>query len=97
MAKTTVTADRRRHRRTDPGESDAQSRWEELHWQRSAACRDTPTGLFFAAGPPTSARGEEEQAKTVCLEHPEVYGVWGGLNPEERRALPGGSSAHGCS
>jgi WhiB family redox-sensing transcriptional regulator len=110
MAKTTVAADGQRHRRTDAGASDAQSRWEESRWQRWAACRDTPTELFFAAGPPTSARREEKQAKRVCsacpvrercltfaVGHHELYGVWGGLNPEERRALPGASSAHGSS
>ena len=38
----------------------------EFRWQRWAACRDTPTGLFFPAGPPTLARTDEERAKTVC-------------------------------
>ncbi len=46
------------------------------------------------------ARFEEEQAKRLCgscpvrvlclafaVEHGEAFGVWGGLNPEERRAL----------
>ncbi len=72
----------------------------ESRWQRWAACRKIPTALFFPTGSPRLARGEEERAKTVCsacpvrarclafaFEHDEAYGVWGGLNPEERRAL----------
>jgi WhiB family transcriptional regulator, redox-sensing transcriptional regulator len=69
-----------------------------LRWQRLAACRQTPTRLFFPAG--NFARMEEKQAKAVCaacpvrvpclafaLEHDEPFGVWGRLSPEERRTL----------
>jgi WhiB family redox-sensing transcriptional regulator len=73
---------------------------EGSRWQRAAACRDTPTAVFFPAGSSQLTRADEEQAKAVCspcpvrtrclafaLEHGEAYGVWGGLNAEERRAL----------
>ncbi len=73
---------------------------ERSLWQRSAACRDTGPTIFFPAGTAKLARVDEEQAKALCascsvrvrclafaVEHDEAYGVWGGLNPEERRTL----------
>jgi WhiB family transcriptional regulator, redox-sensing transcriptional regulator len=82
----------------------AGARWgdtEDGRWRRWAACRKVPTAVFFPAG--NFARWDEKQAKTVCatcpvqadclafaLENDEAFGVWGGLNERERRALAGG-------
>ncbi len=59
-----------------------------------------PDGVVLPGGHPQACAREEERAKTICsacpvrarclafaFEHDEAYGVWGGLNPEERRAL----------
>nr|WP_238346880.1 WhiB family transcriptional regulator [Nocardiopsis dassonvillei] len=59
-------------------------------WQDWAACQDSPTEDFF--GP-----GGEDAAKKLCavcpvrndcldyaINRPEPYGVWGGLNEDER-------------
>jgi WhiB family redox-sensing transcriptional regulator len=72
-----------------------------FRWQRWAACRETPKAVFFPVGNSQSTRVEEERAKALCrsclvrpccldfaLEHNESYGVWGGLNPDERVNLP---------
>jgi WhiB family redox-sensing transcriptional regulator len=79
---------------------DAEDVPEGPRWKRSAACREMPTALFFPAGNFYLARLDEERAKALCsscpvrarcltyaIEHQEPYGVWGGLNPDERRAL----------
>ena len=77
----------------DPGSS----------WQRSAACRNDRSSLFF---PPDTGETREErrtreaQAKAVCatcsvrrecllfaLAHGERYGIWGGCDEDERRRL----------
>ncbi|MGW7201371.1 WhiB family transcriptional regulator [Streptomyces chryseus] len=73
--------------------------WE---WQRFAACRDLDDSLFFPPdGERGSARrSREAMAKYICMQcmvradcaaHAltlgEPYGVWGGLNEEERAAL----------
>ena len=92
-----VRADRTTRRQT---RDDAEAVPEGPHWNRSAACRETPTALFFPAGNFHLARLDEERAKAVCsscpvrarclayaIDHQEPYGVWGGLNPDERRAL----------
>ncbi|HET7482014.1 MAG TPA: WhiB family transcriptional regulator [Actinomycetota bacterium] len=64
-------------------------------WQESGACRDVPVHLFF---PPAEHEGDEAKAicaacevRQTCLEFAlaadERFGVWGGLNPQERRSL----------
>ena len=65
-------------------------------WQFRAACRGEDSSLFFAPG----YFAREAKAKAICricpvrmdcLEYAigirESYGVWGGLNESERRAL----------
>lgn len=70
-------------------------------WQEAAACSDHDLRLFFPPdgerGPERDVR--ERQSKAVCaqcpvrvecldyaLSRPEKYGIWGGLNEEERAA-----------
>lgn len=76
-----------------------QDTWE---WQYEGACRETDPETFFSPdserGP--RRRGREAAAKALCavcpvrracLEHAlqvrEPYGVWGGLNINERESL----------
>lgn len=71
-------------------------------WHSEAVCRRDEAGLFFAPSKePTAARlAREQAAKRVCegcpvlvacrehaLQHPEPYGVWGGLTAAERRVV----------
>ncbi len=78
---------------------------EGPRWHGQAACRGIGPAVFFPAGTTNLARLDEEQAKTLCascpararclafaIEHDETYGVWGGLNAEERRALKAAST-----
>ena len=64
-------------------------------WQELAACRAIPVELFFPM-----VEQEDDDAKKVCLdctvrepclefaiEAGEKFGVWGGLNPQERRSV----------
>ena len=64
-------------------------------WQDRAACRPLPVEIFF---PPAEQEGDEAKAiceicevREPCLEFAlaadERFGIWGGLNPDERRAL----------
>lgn len=64
-------------------------------WQELAACRTIPVELFFPM-----VEQEDLDAKAVCMhctvrdpclefaiEAGEKFGVWGGLNPQERRSI----------
>ena len=68
-------------------------------WQDAAACRGKDTLLFFGPDGERQPEREvrERKAKAVCascpvlaeclayaISRPEKYGVWGGLNEEER-------------
>ena len=70
-------------------------------WQDDAACREEDLILFFGPDGERQPEREirERKAKAVCAEcpvrteclnyalsRPEKYGVWGGLNEEERAA-----------
>ena len=75
-------------------------------WRREAACRDLPTDLFFPVGHGLRAQAQAGLAKQVCAECAvrdecleyalaanSRYGVFGGLDEDERRQLrrrPGG-------
>lgn len=74
-----------------------------LAWTNAAACRGSEGSLFYSADTAERKedRIEREQlAKRICsscdvreeclraaLERHESYGIWGGLNEFERRAL----------
>lgn len=74
-----------------------------LEWTHAAACRGSEGTLFYSADSAERKedRLEREQlAKRICagcgvreeclraaLERHESYGIWGGLNEFERRAL----------
>ena len=74
-----------------------------LDWSSDAACRGSEGSLFYSADAAErkEVRLEREQlAKRLCsgcavreeclhaaLERHESYGIWGGLNEFERRAL----------
>lgn len=74
----------------------------EWDWQLLAACRGVDTSVFYSPDAERGARrlARERVAKAVCgtcpvilscreqaLRADEPFGVWGGLTPEERRAL----------
>ncbi|HYI46058.1 MAG TPA: WhiB family transcriptional regulator [Actinomycetota bacterium] len=64
-------------------------------WQDRAECRLVPVEIFF---PPAEQEADEAKAicamcevRQVCLEFAiaagERFGIWGGLNTQERRSL----------
>lgn len=68
-------------------------------WQDAAACRGEDIGLFFGPDGERQPEREvrEQKAKAICarcpvrtecleyaLSRPEKYGVWGGMNEDER-------------
>lgn len=72
------------------------------HWSQGAPCVDGSYDpeLWFAEGDDVVSRATREAAKKVCqrcpasspcltaaLERKEPVGVWGGLDPDERREL----------
>ncbi|WP_035839858.1 WhiB family transcriptional regulator [Kitasatospora azatica] len=78
-------------------------------WQLRAACRSSDSSLFFhPLGERGEAHDNREQAakqvcarcpvRDACLSHAlrvrEPYGVWGGLNEEERAELLRPGRAH---
>jgi WhiB family redox-sensing transcriptional regulator len=69
-------------------------------FRHHAACRDVDPELFFPTGTGPLGQMQVRQAKTVCrrcdvavqclewsLNAAQVDGVWGGMDPDERRAL----------
>jgi WhiB family redox-sensing transcriptional regulator len=77
-----------------------QSTWNAEGWRIDAACRDEDPALFFPVGTTGPAIDVVEAAKTICAVCPvaqeclmfavttnQEYGVWGGLDEEERREV----------
>lgn len=71
-----------------------------MDWREQAACLSADPELFFPVGNTGSALDQIERAKAVCARCPvtemclqyamdtnQDYGVWGGLNEDERRTL----------
>lgn len=69
-------------------------------WHEDAACKEAPAGLFFAPpGEQVADRDKRDReakaycrpcpVRTACLEYAlgrsDKYGVWGGMNPEDRK------------
>ena len=76
--------------------------WQRWEWQLRGACRDADPETFFSPEAERGARrrAREAAAKSYCQRCPvlqecrahalvvrEPYGVWGGLNIEEREKL----------
>jgi WhiB family redox-sensing transcriptional regulator len=75
----------------------------DKQWQAQAACRGQDTGLFYPPADLEGLyerQAREERAKAVCagcgvrprclefaLGLRDQYGIWGGCNEQERRAL----------
>ncbi|MFF0305583.1 WhiB family transcriptional regulator [Streptomyces sp. NPDC004562] len=68
-----------------------------LNWLEDAGCRGLDTELFFPAGPKGPGRRQADEAKAVCRMCPvrrqcaswalataQQYGIWGGMDEEER-------------
>ena len=55
-------------------------------WAELALCAQTDPEVFF---PPIGAHGHEAKAECLldALERSEPYGIWGGLNVNERAAV----------
>ena len=77
-----------------------QATWDGTHWRDDAACRDVDPTLYFPLGTGPAALEQAAQAKSVCSACPVVqqclvfavttnqeYGIWGGLDEEERREV----------
>ncbi|MBT2266098.1 WhiB family transcriptional regulator [Rhodococcus erythropolis] len=75
----------------------AQSPPRHASWQLNAGCRDSDPNLFFEAFD-CEGQAWEQAAKAICssctvrracldyaLDASETSGIWGGLNPLERR------------
>ncbi len=74
--------------------------WDAERWRVDSACRDADPTLFFPVGSSGEAVEQVERAKRFCETCPVVqeclifavttnqeYGVWGGLDEEERREV----------
>jgi len=68
-------------------------------WRERAACREAGTELFFPIGATGAAADETRLARQICASCPvrtecltyalttgQQYGIWGGLDEQERRA-----------
>lgn len=64
-------------------------------WRDKSACRGLDPGIFYPSGdedsPEAKAVCDDCPVRQPCLEHAlaarEAEGIWGGLNPRERRRL----------
>lgn len=69
-----------------------------MRWQDDAACRGMDIRLFYPVEHPGHGWSDAQDAALVCARCPvraqcleagmtELWGIWGGLSPLERRAL----------
>lgn len=81
-----------------------------VEWSDQAACLSAEPEQFFPVGGAAAARWETEAAKEVCgrcavltrcrdyaLATRQPFGVWGGLDEEERRTLLAARSLVGAA
>jgi len=74
--------------------------WDREAWRRFAACRDADVTVFFPVGSTGQAVGQIASAKRICATCPvaeeclvfavttnQEFGVWGGLDEDERRQV----------
>lgn len=74
--------------------------WDSGQWRGGAACREVEPSLFFPVGVTGPAEVQIVAAKAVCgrcevrevclefaVQTNQEYGVWGGMDEEERRAI----------
>lgn len=70
------------------------------HWTEQAGCTTVPLEVFYGTDEHPLTRKEKQQAKDLCascpvrkeclivsLETNEYWGIWGGLDERERRAM----------
>jgi WhiB family transcriptional regulator, redox-sensing transcriptional regulator len=75
---------------------------EPMEWLREAACVDEDPDLFFPVSTTGSGADQVDRAKNVCRRCPvadrcldwalrtgQGTGVWGGMEPSERRSVRG--------
>ncbi|GAA3410255.1 WhiB family transcriptional regulator [Streptosporangium vulgare] len=75
-----------------------------IHWSRRSSCLSEDPELFFPVSYEGPGREQYERARAVCRRCPvrgrcleyalntqQMYGVWGGTTPEERRATMTGA------
>jgi WhiB family transcriptional regulator, redox-sensing transcriptional regulator len=76
------------------------ARYGSTSWREQAACRHRDPGIFFPIGKTGRALADIGRAKAVCaacvvrsqclsfaLDTRQDYGIWGGYDEDERRAL----------
>ena len=76
----------------------ARATWNNRSWRDAAACRDVDPEMFFPVGTTGAALEQTAAAKAACATCPvqeqclsfavttnQEYGVWGGLDEDERR------------
>lgn len=72
---------------------------DEDNWRDTAACRHGDAELFFPEGTAGPALRQADRARQLCmvcpvrdaclawaLRHRVEFGIWGGMDPEQRRA-----------
>lgn len=83
-----------------PLESTQAAVWDTTGWREQAACHEVDIDLFFPIGVTGEAERQIARAKMVCRECPvreacldfalttnQEYGIWGGADEDERRAM----------
>jgi WhiB family transcriptional regulator, redox-sensing transcriptional regulator len=76
------------------------SKGDAENWRDGAACRDADPEIFFPEGTAGPVLLEIDRARALCAEcpvrarcldwalrHGAVFGIWGGLTEDERRAV----------
>jgi len=97
---TSVHSVRSIRRSTDTPRLSADDDLASAAWRRQASCRTLDPALFFPAGASGTEAQDAASAKAICATCPvaapclefalttnQEYGVWGGLDEEERREI----------